>query len=153
MVLVKGERKRKKTSKIFAVLLSLVMIMGVTAVLTGCGSDEPNTLEKYIADHPEEQKAMDDAVASYEQDGMAVDVQIKENLIIYSFKYDETFDEDTVEQLKGYFENAMGSVGSVFENIAKTCEEQTEIKGITVQVLYLNGDDSEIYSQTFEAAE
>lgn len=140
----------KKTSKIFAVLLSLVMVMSATALLTSCSSD-PATLEDYIADHPEEQKAMDDAVASYEQEGMAVDVQIKGNDIIYSFKYDETFDEDTVEQLKGYFEGAMGNVGSVFENIAKTCEEQTEIKGINVQVRYLNGDDSEIFSQTFEA--
>lgn len=141
----------KKTSKIFAVLLSLVMVMSATVALTSCGSDEPNTLEKYIADHPEEQKAMDDAVASYAQDGMAVDVQFKGNTIIYSFKYDETYDEDTVEQMKSYFDGAMESVGSVFENIAKTCEEQTEIEGITVQVLYLNGDDSEIYNKTFEA--
>lgn len=125
--------------------------MGVTAVLTGCGSDEPNTLEKYMADHPDEQKAMDDAVASYKQDGMAVDLQIKENTIIYSFKYDETFDEDAVEQMKSYFDGAMESMGSVFENIAKSCQEQTEIDGITVQVLYLNGDDSEIYNETFEA--
>ena len=142
----------KKTSKIFAVLLSLVMVMPATALLTSCSSD-PATLEDYIADHPEEQKAMDDAVASYEQDGMSVDVQIKGNEIIYSFKYDETFDEDTVEQLKSYFEGAMGGVSAVFEGIAKSCEEQTEIEGITVQVLYLNGDDSEIFSQTFEAKE
>lgn len=53
--------------------------------------------------------------------------------------------------MKTYFEEYMDSIGSQFESIAKTCEEQSEITGITVDVIYLNGDDAELFKATYSA--
>ncbi len=142
----------KKTSKFFAVLLSLVMVMSVTVALTSCSSD-PATLEDYVADHPEEQEAIDNVASTFSQDGMSVEVQIKGNAIIYSFKCADTYDEDTIEVIKASFEQSKDKFNTVYGNIAKACEEETEIDGITVQIIFINGDGSEFYNETFEAKE
>ena len=44
----------------------------------------------------------------------------------------------------------MDSASSLFEGIADSCEEETEIDGIKCQVIYLNGDGSELYNRVFE---
>ena len=52
-----------------------------------------------------------------------------------------------------------GSANNTAEGEAQTgdavaeSEEETEIDGITCQIICKNGDGSELYSQTYEAAE
>lgn len=141
---------KKRASRFFAIAMTLVMVLSMTAVLSGCG--EEKTLENYFAENPEEQEALDQQVSSLSQPGMDMKVEIKENAIIYALQFEETFDEEQVKEFKKVFATSMKSLGPTFEGIAKSCEEQTEIKGITCQVIFKNGDGAELYNETFEAA-
>ena len=40
---------KKRTSKIFAVAMALVMMLSMTLVLTSCGGSDPQTFEEYVA--------------------------------------------------------------------------------------------------------
>lgn len=142
---------KKRASRFFAIAMTVVMVLSLTAVLAGCG--EEKTLESYFADNPEEQKELDEQLASLEQTGMDVKVEIKDNAIIYTLQFEETYDEELAKQLSDAFEDNLGSLGPAFEGIAKTCEEETDIDGITCQIICRNGDGSELYNKTFEAAE
>ena len=141
---------KKRTSKIFAVAMALVMMLSMTLVLTSCGGSDPQTFEEYVAANPELQEELDDAMASSAQDGLDVKVEIKENTIVYSFQFEETLDEEQAAQAVEIFEQYMDSASSLFEGIADSCEEETEIDGIKCQVIYLNGDGSELYNRVFE---
>lgn len=144
------ERKNiimKKTSKIFALAMTLVMIVSAAMIFTSCGG--PETFEEFVNSN-EELKTQIDGIAQSDDNG-AMTVEVKENKIIYTYKYSQTYDSAAVEQMKTYFEEYMDSIGSQFESIAKTCEEQSEITGITVDVIYLNGDDAELFKATYSA--
>ena len=101
----------KKTSKFFAVLLSLVMVMSVTVALTSCSSG-PATLEDYIADHPEEREALEESKSSYaSMEGINFDIQVKDNTIIYLFEMENTVNQSIASEMKTAFENLMESFG------------------------------------------
>lgn len=139
---------KKKESKVLALILMLAMVMSVSMLMTSCGSD-PSTLEEYVAQDSDLQEQLDSLADS--QEGMAV--EIKDNQIIYTYTYPQQIDEDVLDDVKAQFESAMESTASTFEGIASSCEEETGISGITVKVVYLNNDGSEIYSNEYSAAE
>lgn len=139
---------RKKESKVLALILMLAMVMSVSMFMTSCSS-EPSTLEEYVAQDSDLQEQLDSLASS--QEGMTV--EIKENQIIYTYTYPDQIAEDILDDVKAQFESAMESMGSTFESIASSCEEETGITGITVKVSYLNNDGSEIYTQEYSAAE
>ena len=119
-----------------------VLLIAVMVLFTGCGGTE--TLEDYVNSN-EEVKTQ---IESYSgQDGMSV--KVEENVLTYEYKYEDTYDESMIDEMKAQFEETMGSVGSTFESIGTTLEEESGIKDITVRVTYLNGDGSEIYSEDF----
>lgn len=139
---------KKRTSKLFTVALALVMMLSMTLMLTSCG--DPETLQEYVEANPEVQEELDSAMAESAQDGMDIKVEIKENTILYTYKFDQTLDKDQAEQATELFESYMDKASGVFENIAQSCEEETKIDGIKCQVIYLNGDGSELYNGVFE---
>lgn len=119
-----------------------VLLIAVMVLFTGCGGTE--TLEDYVNSN-EEVKTQ---IESYSgQDGMSV--KVEENVLTYEYKYEDTYDESMIDEMKAQFEETMGSMGSTFESIGTTLEEESGIKDITVRVTYLNGDGSEIYSEDF----
>ncbi len=136
---------KKKESKVLALILMLAMVLSVSMLMTSCG--EPSTLEEYLAENEELQEQLNSLAESQED----MTVEIKENQILYTYTMPQQIEEDILEDVKAKFEETMESLGSTFEGIASTCEEETKIKGITVKVTYLNNDGSEIYSQEYEA--
>ncbi len=141
---------KKRTSKIFAVAMALVMMLSMTLVLTSCGGSEPQTLEEYVAENPEALEELEDAMTSNAQSGVDVKIEVKKNTITCSFQFDVTLDEDEAAQAEEIFEEYMDSASYVFEAIGDSFEEETEIDGIKCQVIYLNGDGSELYNRVFE---
>ena len=85
------------------------------------------------------------------QKGMDVSTKVKENTIIYTFKYDKTFTDKEKGAMAEYFEKYLDTAASTFQSIAKEMEEKSEIKGVKVRITYKNGDDSEIYNREFDA--
>ena len=124
---------KKRNTKTLLTSVVLVLTLSVMALLTGCGG--PSTLEEYINDNNEAKQELEKLNQS-SQKGMDVSTTVKENTIIYTFKYDKTFTD---------------TAASTFQSIAKEMEEKSEIEGVKVRITYKNGDDSEIYNREFDA--
>lgn len=135
-----------KKKSVVLMVLAMVMTLSMSFAMASCGEKEDPTLESYIASD-EEAKAEIEEMA--EANDLAI--SIVGNELTYTYKYDETFDADLAEMLAGELESAMGSMNSTFSGIASDLEEETGISGITVVVIYQNGDGSELYSETFTA--
>ena len=133
---------KKDTLRNSLLVTMSVLLIAVMVLFTGCGGTE--TLEDYVNSN-EEVKTQ---IESYSgQDGMTV--KVEENVLTYEYKYEDTYDESMIDEMKAQFEETMGSMSSTFESIGTTLEEESGIKDITVRVTYLNGDGSEIYSEDF----
>ena len=82
---------------------------------------------------------------------MEMSIDIKENDLIYTYKYKQVFEADVVKQMNKQFETYASNFETTFSNIAKSLEEETKISGITVYIVYQNGDGSEIFKQSYTA--
>lgn len=134
----------KKNYKLLA--LALIAVLSISMVFTSCGG--PSTFEEYVKDNDELKSQLDSLSTSNSQGSMTV--EFKGNDINYVYKFTEPMDEALVDTVKETLEEQMDSYGATFEQIAQTCEEESEIDGIKVNVKYLDGDDTELYSGTFE---
>ena len=135
-----------KKKSVVLMVLAMMMIVAMSFAMASCGDKEDPTLETYIASDEEAKAEIEDMA---EANGL--DISIVGNELTYTYKYDQTFDEDTAAMISEQLESAMSSMDSTFSGIAADLEEQTEISGITVVVIYQNGDGSELYSQTYTA--
>lgn len=116
--------------------------MAMAMLFAGCGSS-PETLEEYINSDSEAQETID----SLSSDGMNVD--IKGNVITFTYTYDQTFDEDTIAAMKPEMESAMNNMESTFTGVASDLEEGSGITGVTVKVIYKDAAGTEIYSNEY----
>ncbi len=116
--------------------------MTMALLFAGCGSS-PETLEEYINSDSEAQETID----SLSSDGMNVDV--KGNVVTFTYTYDQTFDEDTIAAMKPEMESAMNSMESTFTGVASDLEEGSGITGVTVKVIYKDAAGTEIYSNEY----
>ena len=82
--------------------------------------------------------------------GTGLEVDIKDNVVTYTYKYKQTFTDDQLKVVKTSLEQAMSKAEGQFTNIVTQLEKETEIDGISVVVKYMNGDDKEIYSKEFK---
>ncbi len=121
-------------------LLSLVLILMLT--FASCGT---KTLEKYVNDNAELKQQIESIGA-----GTGLEVDIKDNVVTYTYKYKQTFTDDQLKVVKTSLEQAMSKAEGQFTNIVTQLEKETEIDGISVVVKYMNGDDKEIYSKEFK---
>ena len=128
----------KATKKIITSGIILSLIMAMAMLFAGCGSS-PETLEEYINSDSEAQETID----SLSSDGMNVD--IKGNVITFTYTYDQTFDEDTIAAMKPEMESAMNNMESTFTGV-----EGSGITGVTVKVIYKDAAGTEIYSNEYK---
>ena len=135
-----------KKKSVVLMVLAMMMIVAMSFAMASCGDKEDPTLETYIASDEEAKAEIEDMA---EANGL--DISIVGNELTYTYKYDQTFDEDTAAMISEQLESAMSSMDSTFSGIAADLEEQTEISGITVVVVYQNGDGSDLYSETYTA--
>lgn len=138
---------KKEMKKIFALVMTLTMVVSAAMLFTSCGT---TTLEDYMNSDAEAKQALEEASSSNAAGNMTVSV--KENTVYYNFKLTEKVDKDVAKQMNTYFESYMKTVSSTFEEIAAQLEKDSGVKGVTVKVTFLNGDDSELYSADFKAA-
>lgn len=137
----------KKTSKLFALVMTLVMVAATAVIFTGCGG------EKTFADYVNSNEDLKAELESYSQSDATGDmtIEIKENTIVYTYQYKDTMDSSVTGQMKDYFVEYMDTFGTTFESIAKTCEEESGIKGIQVNVIYRNGDGTDLFNEIYTA--
>ncbi len=139
---------KKSKSKILSLVMSLVLMLTTAFCLSACGGGT-KTLESYINDNPSVKKQIEGA--SQSDSTMEMSIDIKENDLIYTYKYKQVFEADVVKQMNKQFETYASNFETTFSNIAKSLEEKTKISGITVYIVYQNGDGSEIFKQSYTA--
>ena len=139
---------KKSKSKILSIVMSLVLMLTTAFCLSACGGGT-KTLESYINDNPSVKKQIEGA--SQSDSTMEMSIDIKENDLIYTYKYKQVFEADVVKQMNKQFETYASNFETTFSNIAKSLEEETKISGITVYIVYQNGDGSEIFKQSYTA--
>lgn len=124
------------------VIISLMVAMII--MLSGCAS-QPATLEEYISNDEEARTTLESVSSSTE--GLEVDVE--DNTIIYTYTYDNTLDSSMIESVSQQLEKTIDSSESTFRSMADTLEEESGIDGITIRVIYLNNDGTELVNKEY----
>lgn len=150
----KGEcDMKKRTTKALLTTIMLLLTLSVTAFLTGCGGT--TTLEDYINGNKDEKTAMDEEIDKannmLSQSGMTASIDIKENTITYKYKFDQTFDDTQIDAAKEYMQQYVDAMS--LEDMAKTFEEKSKIEGISIRVVCVDGNETEIFSTEYKAKE
>ena len=134
------------------VAVALSVVMAAALLLVGCGKEsEPKTVESIVNSN--------DEVASTIKSGAdesGVQVDVKDNTITYSYDIstvDGITDElaESEEFVKS-LENSLSSQKSSFANICKTIEENAEIEGVVVTVVY-KYKDKELANVSYTSAD
>ena len=78
-----------------------------------------------------------------------LDVTVEGNTLVYTYTYAQVIDSSLVDAVSQQLDQTITNSASTFTNVADTLEEESGIDGITVQVIYLNGDGTELLNKTF----
>jgi len=133
---------KKKSSRILLTSLVLSLLLSMSLLLSGCGSS-PATLEEYVNNNEE----LAQEIESYTAEGMSID--ISGNVLTYTYKYDQTFDDATSKIMTSSLEEAMSSMDSTFESVRDTLIEETGFSDISVKIIYTDGNDAVLYEKEY----
>lgn len=122
----------------------LAMLVLSMVMLSGCG--KPKTLEEYADKNDQIKEAFD----SLSKDKNWSKVELKDNTLTLTKKYDAEVTDQLLEVSKPSLEENMKNDGSKIVPWIKNVEEATEIKGVKVKVVYQDKNGKEMLSQTFE---
>ena len=129
-----------KNRKLITGLL-IVMLLAMTAMFTGCG--EPATLEEWVANNSEATATLEELSTD------ELEVTVEGNTLVYTYTYDQVIDSSLVDAVSQQLDQTLSQSASTFTGVADTLEEESGIEGISVQVIYLNGDGTELLNKTF----
>lgn len=157
-----------KKKKFVTVFCGLVLSMGMTLSLIGCGGQdndsvsgnsggqeatpEPtkllsnsskkySTVEEY-ADAMKEQ--MNAAIDSSDMEGMSMEVYGEGNKLVYRYRYDEPI--EVTDAVIDYFDSNTSMLQSQAETVAKNIKALVDAEDISVEFRYENPDGSLVYS-------
>lgn len=141
--------KRKNVYYIKKVLALLVCSVVVVMMMTSCGSQ--NTLEKSIADHPTAKADIESTETEWSEEmGMDMKVEFQDNTMIYTYKYETTYSADAIDNMKGFIDEALESSSTMFEEVIAELEDEFDLSGVNIKIIYQNGDGSTIMEKVFE---
>lgn len=80
-----------------------------------------------------------------------LDVEAKDNTLSFIYKFKETYSDEQVEQFRTSLEEGIGEeTPDDLKQIIQDIEEECGVSNIKLYMVYLNGDGTEIYGNTFE---
>lgn len=135
--------KKENYSAAKKLLMLLLCCVLVVMTMTSCGS--PSTLEEYIADNPDAETSIDSIA-----DSAGMEIDITDNTITYTYKYETTYSDNQVDYMKGAMDSALDNMSSTFESLCTQLEDETGLSDISIKVVYQNGDDSVITEKEFK---
>lgn len=118
----------------------LTLSLAFCVVLAGCGS--PATLEDYMnTDKGKEEMAkIQEQADSMSAAFGSIDVSIKANNILYTCKFDQTFDANPFAE--GAFDD--DTIGTLKDALAQM-ESDTGISGCTMEYIFQDGSGTVLY--------
>ena len=78
-----------------------------------------------------------------------VPVTVEGNALVYTYTYAQVSDSSLVDAVSQQLDATITDNAATFTGLADTLEEESGISGITVKVIYLNGDGTELLNKTF----
>lgn len=114
--------------------------LAVSILMTACSSG-PTNLETMIGQN----ESAKTAIEAQCKDGQTVEV--KENCLVYTYKFDSTYKSGDLKKVKADITKELESSRLEFQKAAAALQESSGIEKINVKIIYLNGDGKEIYSE------
>lgn len=118
------------------------LILALMLAFAGCGG--PSSIQEYIESSDEAQQQIADTEKS-----SGCDIDVKDNDMTITYKYDETYSKDQVKAVKKEMEKLVPDMADALEDSISDIKDESGIEDITMTIVFLNGDGSEIYSKKF----
>lgn len=112
---------------------------------------QEETLESYIAEHPEEEESLNAVKNSFTADGVTTDISCTGNTMFFDFIMSDVDDEDTGAALKPDLESFLEEQENAYAEIVSTIQEETGIEGIKMIVIFMDANENEIVSGHYDA--
>jgi len=121
-------------------VIAIILLMAIAMTLfTGCGKKEV-TLESFVKDNPTEQAALEELT----KDDPNAKIEFEGNTMRITY----TVEDESVT--KEILDSAMNMMVDTFKGIANDISAATEIKGIQIEVVYVDVEGKEITKKVFE---
>lgn len=131
--------KNYRTKGLVAAILMLVMAFSL--VMTSCGT--PTNLEQYVKNDEELSKELE----AYCVPNMSVDIE--DNTITYTYKYEETFIDETVKLLSKELKKTLKTVSPTYVAVKDKLIEETGFEDIVLVITYTDGEGTVLRSQEY----
>ena len=131
--------KNNKTKSVIAAFVLIVMTLSLT--LTGCGA--PTNLEKYVKQNEELAKELE----SYCSPGMTV--EIEDNTLTYTYKYEQEFIDDTVKLLSKELKNTLKMISPTYVAVKERLVKETGFEDIVLVITYTDAKGTVLRSQEY----
>ena len=118
-----------------------MLVVAMAFNISSCGS---KTLEDIVKD---------DENVKQQIESMAVgglEAAIQDNQVIYTYTYEQTFDEASLEAIKPEIEKIMSSTDSIYGSMIEKLKEATGLEEVSIKIVYNNGDGNPIYENEYK---
>ena len=141
-----------KSKKVISVILIGLLIVSAVFTMASCGKKEeekPATLEEYVNQSEDAAKELDEIGTAMENEILDGEVDVKDNSIVMTLKLKETYDSKVFDALSEQFAKQIENYKDIFDETLDSIEKESGISGTELQVIVLNGDGEEIFSETY----
>ena len=134
--------------KIIKRFIAITGIFALILAVSGCGKYE--NLEEYYT-CGESEKSHIDEIADINADNMTM--SISGNDIHYDVVYDKAFDEEIREYASREIEQELETMRPVFAAIAKTIEDEINVKDVKIKLMYQDSSGYVLFEDTISSRE
>ena len=129
-------------------ILSIILITMLSVlVFAGCGESSSQTLEDYANNDADFKAQLEQAVAT-----PGIDMEIKGNSVVCTYTMDIALDDETLKTYqKSLDESVSESLGKQMPDYAKSIEKETGIKGVTVEVKYVDNKGNVMFDKVYDS--
>ena len=108
------------------------------------------TLGEYLVD-PDVKAEIDASIAEQTDDNMTIQVYADGNTLVYEYQFADQYDftEDELKTVKDSLKSGCDEAADTFTGIAQSLEDEVGLSDISIRLVYLNGDGSEIYTHEY----
>ena len=141
-----------KSKKVISVILIGLLMVSAVFTMASCGKKEeekPATLEEYVNQSEDATKELDEIGTAMENEILDGEVDVKDNAIVMTLKLKETYDSKVFDALSEQFAKQIENYKDIFDETLESIEKESGISGTELQVIVLNGDGEEIFSETY----
>lgn len=138
--------------KIMSVILIGILMVSCVFAMSSCGKKEeekPANLEEYVSQSEEAAEELDEIGESMTNEILDGEVDVKDNSIVMTLKLKETYKSKDFSKISDQFADQMENYKDLFTDTIDSIENESGIKGAEIQVIVLNGDGEEIFSDTY----